>query len=212
MAWTDAYEIKDKQSYTQQQVLNIFHVERADTGVTAEEILTAYVDSITGIIRVIQPLSLTHDVLECQSLSDPGDFATATFTPNAGLLSGNALSAFSAATIQFNRRRTDMKNGQKRFVAGNEANIVGNIWTTAFVDLMDDVGDAMVADWERAASPGVPVCNYVIIQRICDEVDAEGKCIRYRLPENVSEYLSYQPLTFISRDTIRSQVSRKRLI
>lgn len=212
MGWTDAYELRDHQTFTQQSVLNVWHVERSDASVVAGEIITAYIDTVMPDIRAIQPDTLDHTLIECQSLSEPTDFASATFTPSAGLLAGTTLTAFNAAAIQFNRRRTDMKNGQKRWVAGNEAQAVGNLWAAGFMVLLNALGTKILTTWQRTASPGVPVCEYVIVQRVCDKFDTEGRCVKYRLPETLAEYLSYQPLTFIARDTIRSQTSRKRLI
>lgn len=211
MAYADLYELRDKQDLGGQDVLNIYHVEKADPAYEADDIAQAYLDSIMPSILLMQPDDLQHSVIEVESLADPLDFATLTFTPNAGLLSGSALSTFSAAAIQFNRRRTDMKNGQKRWLAGIETRIAVNTWDATMIGLIDDVGDALVADWELTADPGVKVCEYVIIKRICVGSPPPDPCVTYRLPDDDAELVMYHPIAFITRDKVRSQVSRKKL-
>lgn len=105
-----------------------------------------------------------------------------------------------------------MKNGQKRWVAGLEADIAVNDWSAGFLASMDTLGTALVGDWERAAIPGVKVCEYVILKRVCTTTPSPPCAGTYRLPENDAELVLYHPISFVSRATVRSQVSRKTLV
>ena len=212
MAFSDLYEIKDFQDVSQQNILNIYHAAKLNPAFDAADVLQSYLDSVLPSVLSIQVIALDHSRFECQSLDDPLDFATATVTPSVGLKGGIGLSTFSAATIQFNRLRTDMKNGQKRWVAGNEDDIVTNLWDATFLGLLDVLGQALINNWEDDSNPGVPVATYTIIKRVCT-VDVDPlPCPSYRLPENDEELVSYAPTSFSARDTVRSQVSRKRLV
>ncbi len=212
MGFTDAYEIRDRQTYTGQQVLNVYHCEKLNPAFDSNDVALAYRGTVMDAILAVQPSQLTHDVIEVQSLSEPTDFATLTFTPNVGLLTGQSGSAFTAATIQFNRLRTDMKNGQKRWVAGSETEMSGNDWITSFLVDLDVLAQAVIANWIDPAVPGVPVATFAIIKRICTTSPSPPCVGGYRLPKDTDPYIAYFPTSYIVRDTIRSQVSRKRLI
>lgn len=105
-----------------------------------------------------------------------------------------------------------MKNGQKRWVAGSETEMSGNDWITGFLVDLDVLAQAVIANWIDDAAPGVPVANFCIVQRVCKTAPSPPCVGGYRLPEDQEEYISYFPTSYIVRDTIRSQVSRKRLI
>ncbi len=213
MAFSDLYQILDNQDVGGQRILNVYQVTKLNPAFDSADVLLAYLDTVYDDVRAIQPDTLTHGVVEVASLSDPLDFATGTRTPDIGLLAGNPLASFVAATIQFNRLRTDIKNGQKRWVAGNEGTVTGNFWTAAFNTLLATLGTTLISQWEDAASPGIPVCSLIILKRFCTTSPSPPCVGGYRLPENDAEAaISYIPTSFSARDTVRSQTSRKRLV
>ena len=212
MAFSDWYEIIDTQSTSGQIVLNVYHVQKLSPAFGANDVLSAYIDTVVPQVLAVQPISLSHDSFSARSLSEPTDFAASTISPNIGTLSGVALSTFTAATIQFNRLRTDMKNGQKRWVAGTEAQVVTNIWSAALQAALVTLGQSIISQWEDDSNPGVPVCTFGILKRICTVQPPPVPCPSYRLPESDAELLFYTPSSFNVRDTVRSQVSRKRLV
>lgn len=205
------YEVKDMQEVGPQNLLNVYHVQRDNAGVSAGNIATAYIDSVIPDLLLIQPTSLNHSTIEVTNLADPTDFANVSIDPEAGTRVGDPFAGFVSAAIQFTRTRNDMKNGQKRFMAGVEADSVGSLWAAAFLDDLDDVKAAILAPWERAANPGFDVCFYAIIKRVCTTQPPPDPCPGYRLPEDNDELEFYIPTSGVSRDTLRSQVSRKRL-
>jgi len=212
MAFSDLYEVLDQQSIGGEPILNAYQVERASGAFGALAIVTAFIDSVGSFIRNIQHTTVTHDIVTCRSLNDPTDFASAVMSPNVGVLTGQQLANFSAGTIQFNRRRTDMNNGQKRYAAGTELEAVGNVWQAAFIAQMQILGDRLVLPWEQASAPGIDVCSMVIIKRICITSPSPPCVGGYRLPLASDPLTLYVPTVALVRDTIRSQVSRKRLV
>lgn len=205
------FEVKDKQDVGPQQLLNVYHLQESSPGATAGEVATAYIDTVLPLLLLIQATNLNHSVIEVTNLVDPTDFANVSIDPTPGLRVGNPFASFVAATIQFNRTRNDMKNGQKRFTAGIEADSVGAIWGAIMLSDMDDLKLAILAPWQRDAAPGVDVGNYVVIKRVCTVLPPPDPCPGYRLPVDDDELEFFNPSSGISRDTLRSQVSRKRL-
>ncbi len=212
MAFADLYEIRDRQSRLGQEILNVYHAERADVAFEAIDVGTAFLDTFIPSLLAIQSTFTVHSVIDVQSLDDPSDFTSITFSPNTGVRVGAQLSTFNAAAVQYNRRRTDMKNGQKRWDAGLETDIAGNAWAAPFLADLDVAAAALLNDWERTAIPGVKVAEYVIIKRVCIVTPPPVPCPGYRLPKDDAELILYHPITFIARATARSQVSRKQLI
>lgn len=211
MGLSDYWQIKDNQVYQGKPILNIYHAKRIDGGANAATVAEAFRDTILdGVLDLIQPEGLTRTTIEVENLETVTDFAVLNSSAFPGQIVASDLPSFSAAAIQFNRTRTDMKNGMKRFLAGTESEGEDGAWVAGMLTLMDDVGDALVSDWEYDANPGVPWVNFVILKRWCVDPE-EDPCTVYRLPENDTEVDNnhYVPLTFISRSRVRSQVSRK---
>ncbi len=210
MAFVDLYEVKDVQSFGTVEILNVWHVEKVSPGFTAATILEAYEDTILTPLLPMQNDGLTHTILEARSLSDPLDFSTRVPSPNVGTRVGQSLSNFEAIGLRLNRERTDMDSGQKRFQIGDEGDLNGNLWQAPILALAATLGAAMVSQWETVAAPGTPVCDYVIIKRIC-KTSPSPPCVGgYRLPLSTDPLTLYRPLTFVVDTFVTSQVSRKR--
>lgn len=212
MAFADIYEVRDFQDIGGTNMLNVYHVQRDNAGVDAQQIGIAFNDTVLPELLPLQEANVDHSRIEVQSLDNPLDFAVVTPVPSSGTRVGANFAHFYAATLQFNRLRTDMKNGQKRFYVGIEADASGSLWGAAFILLLADLGDGILLPWRTVVDPLVPVCEFVILKRVCTVQPPPTPCPSYRLPENDAELVLYQPTTFTVRDTIRSQVSRKRLI
>lgn len=211
MAFSDWYELIDQQSISGQILNNVYHVERAAPTVTAETIVQAFRDTVLDVMLPLQTVGLKHELVSARSLDDPLDFFSVAPVPGDGTLVGLQLSSYIAATIQFNRLRTDMKNGQKRFFVGSESELAANFWVGGFLPLIAALGDAILTTWEETSAPGVAVCSFGILKRVCIVQPPPVPCPGYRLPENDAELIFYIPITAAARPTVRSQVSRKQL-
>ncbi len=206
------YEVRAHQVFATQNVLQVYHCQRSDPTATALTIAQAYADRIIPLLLPLQDPLISHTVVEVQNLGDPLDFATLVPSPNVGTRAGEAITSFVSMAIQFNRKRTDMKNGQKRYAAGVETDINHNFWLSAFVTSFETVRDTVLAAWFRDATPAIAECNYVVIKRICSTSPSPPCIGGYRLPVDDAELVFYNPTDGIVRNTVRSQVSRKRLV
>lgn len=213
MAIEDFYEVLDHHNAGGVQVLNVYHVERDSGIITSALIAEAFEDSILTPLLLLQDDRIQHTEIAVRNLGDPTDFNSRAPVPNLGTrITGAGFAQFYAAAIQFNRTRTDMKHGQKRFFAGVEPDQEDGTWNGGFLTALESIRDPLLTDWERASAPAVPVCRYVILQRVC-VVPGQEPCLKYRLPDVTDEpIVKYTPVTAIIRDRVRSQVSRKKLI
>jgi hypothetical protein len=105
-----------------------------------------------------------------------------------------------------------MRNGQKRWPLGLEADNNGNLWVAGFITECLDLANAIINPWQLDSAPGVDVCDYGILKRICITSPSPPCVGGYRLPENDGELTFFIPLVAVIRSTVRSQVSRKRLV
>lgn len=214
MAITDFWELKDNQVYENKPVLNVYHLKRIDGGANAGNIAQAFLDWVLlGFLANAQPNDLTRTTVDVENLGSPTDFASVDSSAFPGGVAGQKVPGFNAATLQFNRTRTDMKNGRKGFVAGTEAEQDGGAWVPGFVTILQAIGDRIIDPWEEIIGPGIPLVEFVILKRFC-VVPAQDPCQVYRLPNSSAEIdgFHYVPTTVLVRERVRSQVSRKVLL
>lgn len=213
MALSDFWQIKDNQLLAGTAVLNVYHAKRILSGATATQVAQAFLDHIlVANFLGMQDSNLTRTTLEVENLGTPTDFAALDSSAKVGTDVDDHPAIFNAATIQFTRTRTDMKNGQKRFLFGSELDALDGVYDGPFLTRLAAVGATIIDPWEEAASPGVDVCEFVILKRFC-VVSGQDPCLAYRLPINSTEIDAnhYVPLAIVTRNRVRSQVSRKRL-
>lgn len=209
MAFSDWYELLDKQTVAGDAALNVYHVAKSNPAFTAQDVFNAFQDSVLPSIIPAQHTGIDHVSVDVRSLDDPLDFFAGAPAGSSGTRAGVRLTQFSAAAIQFSRLRTDMKNGQKRFSAGIETDASGDTWEPAFLPVLTTLANAIILPWEQLAAPGVEVCRFGILKRVCTVDPPPEPCPSYRLPEDDAELVFYVPVQFVVRPTIRSQVSRK---
>ncbi len=195
-------------------MLNVYHVRNLGAGGPAANVAQTLIEWIYPVLRLIQASSLSRTFIEVENLGSAFDFATVDTSAFPGLDINQKLSTLTAATIQFNRTRNDIKNGQKRFAVGAEDNVNGNAWDSAFLTQLQDLGDKLVDQWELDATPGVKRLELVILKRFCKTVPSPPCLSSYELPSTdaLIDANFYRPLTATPRATVRSQVSRKQLV
>lgn len=211
MALSDFWELKDFQTFAGKPVLNVYHCKRIEPTATAQDVVEAFRDSIlTAQFLAQQQLNIDRQTIECQNLKTVTDFFSLDSSALGGTNVGQFMATFHAATIQFNRTRTDMKNGQKRYAMGVESDNLNGSWEAAFFADLQTIGATLVLPWARSAAPLVEICNFAILKRFC-VVPAQDPCVKYRLPNTDAEAdgFHYVPTQFLVRANARSQVSRK---
>jgi hypothetical protein len=214
MPLDDFFELKDNQIYNGKPILNVYHLKKVDGGTNALVVAQAFLDWILADQLVTaQPDGLTRTTVEVENLGLVTDFASLSSSAFPGDLIAQALPSFNTATIQFNRTRTDMKNGMKRWLVGTEEEQEDGSWVSGMITALDLIATQVITPWEEDTNPGVEACEFVVLKRFC--VDPEqDPCQVYRLPDTDAEVDAnhYVPISFVSRTRVRSQVSRKVLI
>ena len=211
MALTDFWEVKDNQVFDGKPALSVYHVKRIDGGANAGNIAQAFLDHVLVLMApTVQPLTLTRTTVEVANLGSSTDFASIDSSAHVGGVAGARLPGFNSAGIQFNRTRTDMKNGRKNLLAGTEGEQFEGAWVAGFITLLAAVAAAIIDPWEEAAAPGIDLVEFCILKRFC-VVPAQDPCLVYRLPNTSAEVDAnhYVPTSALIRTQVRSQVSRK---
>ncbi len=209
MALIDMYQITHKATNVSQNLLNVYHVERSAGTVTASDIAQAFQDSIMASLIALQNTVTLYDSVFVENLDDPTDFDTLIQTGQAGGRLGANAPTGLAFEIRFPRERRDMHDGFKRWGGLSEETFSSQDLAAAFIADMGLLGDNLVLTWEQASAPGVAVCDYVIIKRICTVQPPPTPCPSYRLPETTAELVFYKPLKHQEKTTVRTQVSRR---
>lgn len=210
MAITDIYNITALGSYRTKPSNNVYQVERLDSGVTAADINQAFQDSLLVTQLALQLPNYDMSELQTFNLGTGTDFENLPLTGKVGTRAGSDASSLLAFAYRFPTLNRDIRSGRKRFGAVADEISTGNDIAPAFLTDMNSHGDNIIANWEKAAAPGVAVCRFIIVKRIKVVDPISGK-ITYRLPEDDIELLFYSPTAFISDDTMRSQNSRKQV-
>lgn len=209
MAIGDMYEVVHDMSLFGRNVLNVFHVERANGGELAGSISDAFQNSILPTLRLYQTTTVVNNELRIFNLGTSTDFGTFTLSAAAGLRAAPSSPSFVAPGMRFPSSDRDIRSGFKRYAGGSESDYADGVLNAAALVLLTDIGDDLTADW-LASSDSHIVCNYAIIKRICKTTDpVTGKCLVYRLPETDGELKFYKPSSFINQADVSSQVSRK---
>lgn len=191
------------------QISNAYHVERANSGENAQEINDAFSNSVLPEIRLLQSDSLINVDQVCFNLGDPEDFHTADLGSAPGLRTVVNSPTFLAPAIRFPSLNRNVRAGQKRFAGTGEEDYVVGVLQPTITGLLEDIADAMIANW-LASADSHHVCNYVIIKRVCETEDpGTGKCLKYKLPDTTVDLVFYTPTAYTINPSISSQVSRK---
>lgn len=212
MALDDFWELVDNQRITGEAISNVYHCKRILAGADATNVGQAFIKTILeDELLAMQPSVLTRTTIDVRNLGDPFDFVSIDSSTLPGQRLGEIMPAFNASAIQFNRLRSDMRNGNKRWCAGGEGDQIDGVWTAGFQNELSDLGDAVVSSWEQVAAPGVDVCSFAVLKRFC-VVPLQDPCLEYRLPNTDAEAdgFNYVPVNFVVRSLVRSQVSRKK--
>ncbi len=209
MALDDVFQVVHNHTLFGAKMVNVYHALRANSGETSGTVGDAFVNSIIGDIRSWQTNDVVNDDVVVFNLGNPEDFNTQSLSGLLGLRAGAASPSFISGGIRFPSRNREIRSGQKRYAGALYADYTDGELTAGAITLLEAIGDVLIANW-LASSDSHHVANFIILKRVCDEVDPDtGKCLKYRLPELLSELLFYQPNARLLNADITSQVSRK---
>lgn len=209
MALNDLFQITHNFKAFGQNCANIYHAERANAGEQSQAINDAYANSILPIYRLLQTTVYTNTDLTTFNLGDPLDFHVQDLLSAAGIRTGPDSPSFIAAGVRFPTLNRNVRSGQKRFAGLKEDDYADGVMGAPVQTLVNNIADALIADWLASADSHI-VCNYIVVQRVCIDVDpVTGECLKYRLPEPPETPVFYQPNARQLNLDVTSQVSRK---
>lgn len=211
MALSDFWELKDNQVLSGKPILNVYHLKRVQSDADANDVAQAFIETVLENVYIQNQVNnLTRTTIDVANLGDPTDFISVDSSSLPGQAVSDWAAGFNVASIQFNRTRNDMKNGQKRFTIGTEPDATNGVWVAAFITTLETLRDDILGTWQQQAAPGVDVCEFTILKRFC-VVPAQDPCLAYRLPNTSTEADDnhYVPTSGVVRANVRSQVSRK---
>lgn len=206
------YELKHFMAFgAVQDVMNVYHFEKLNPALDAEDLATRFNQQFIPGLRAIQTAGLDHLRLEVTNLDDPTDFYILSLAGLSGTVAGERLNTFTAYKVQFLRRRTDMKHGFKRWPGVAEADVNGEVIQSTPLAGVTAVAEQLVNGLDDQGEPPITLFRYVVIARVCVETSpGSGICVSYRLPENDLELEYYTPTQHNVSQLVTSQVSRRR--
>lgn len=208
MALSDLYQITHQMTQQAKVMVSVYHVERASGIETWGSVSDAFQNSILPAIRLLQNAAVMNDELRIFNLGVTTDFGTAVIA-TAGLRVGAVSPTFISGAVRFPTKDRAIRSGHKRFMGMEETDYTNGVLVAAANTLLENIGDDMIGDWLSSIDSHV-VCNYVIIKRVCEEVEpVTEKCLEYRLPEPPETPEFYTPDARVVNQQISSQVSRK---
>ena len=209
MAIVDMYNIVHDMTLLNKPMLNVYQVERANSGETAGAVSDAFQNDILPAIRLFQTNDVVNNELRIFNMGDPLDFGSFTLSASLGFRTGLVSPRFVSAGIRFPSTNRDVRSGFKRFAGAEESDYTDGVIIGATITLLNNIADAMLANWTASADSHT-VCNFVIVKRVCKTLEpVTEKCLQYRLPETDGELVFYTPTSRITQSDITSQVSRK---
>lgn len=209
MALDDMFQLVHNQTLFGKKLNNVYHAIRTNSGESAQQVADSFVATIINDIRLYQNNEVANIDVVAFSLGDPEDFFTQDLAGLAGFRDGLNSPSFVSGAIRFPSLNRLIRSGHKRFAGALESDYDDGALGAGATVLLEDIGDVLIGDW-LASSDSHHVANFVIIKRVCDEIEpVTEKCLQYRLPESEAELKFYQPTVRLVKADITSQVSRK---
>lgn len=194
MAVNDLYQYTVKGARGENQFVNVFYYLALQMDLSATDLHAACATTVITNLLACVGTSYACDIIEIKNLFDPTDYSYTSCVGNNGSRTGTMMPNFCAASLQCIRKRTDMRHGWKRLGPITEEDVVGDGYTSTYEAILETAcgvfGDTLQVDSVDAFRP-------VIVKRIFTGIVNNRR--QYRLPENVSELVTYTALDWVVR-------------
>lgn len=144
---TGIYELLYEQSYGEEQVLNVYHFLHSlgdddDQDLCAQ----AFDEDLVTPLSLVSNAVLKYDLIRVRNLT--GTLADSVKVPSVsqGVISGEVIASFVAASIRYDRVSKDTRNGAKRIVGLVEADVVASIFTTPYFTKLQTLAAVLEQD------------------------------------------------------------------
>lgn len=186
-AINDIVELVHEQQYLGQNVNNVYYF-RAVNAVALSTLTTWFETNVVPLVKAQQVDLVTHINLRCRNLYSPIETYEEPLTGVGGVTSGvNEMPAFLAYAIRLDHDNGTLRPGFKRFTGVSEAGLDDGLVNATRVSGLVTLGNMLVNP------PTVlnPNWLHVIVGRVCEEPNptpgAQPSCLKYRLPESLTE-------------------------
>lgn len=134
-------EFKDVQERGGNQFLNIyhFHTPAPPNSVDLAVAAAVFMSVLDAWLPPIQSLGLVHTVMSVEDLTGTAAALEVPSVVGPAQLLGAPLPWFVAASIRLARTTKETRGGWKRYVAGTEDELAGNVWTPGFKAALDSL-------------------------------------------------------------------------
>lgn len=177
----DVLQVSLRGTYLDTSFFNIFfyRIENNPTQGVLAGLATEFNSVVLGAYRQFATVATTFTSITVRNIFSDEEYTTTAISNPGGVRSGSdGLPPFVSATILLRRSNRRVRAGRKHLVGGLETDMNAGLWTTAALNLIATVANAMAAD----LNPGlVDLLKPVIVGRV---LTAPGK---YRLPNSQAE-------------------------
>lgn len=207
MALSDVYQLIVKQSLFSKECENVFFFEKLDPAGTADDLITAFMATLSAPIRALQATAVVWRLISAASLGDLSDFGEVPQTVAGTYGNVDVLPAFNALSYTFHPATRAVRPGGKRIAGVPEAaSLNGVITDPTYITLMESLriffDDALVG----AAATYQPV----IVKRIKTAVAGTTPVkYKYALPKAGDTLVLGLVKSASDSLNVSSQVSRK---
>ena len=144
MAIGEIYELTDRQTFGNREIVNRYHYRNVNEAGTAEDLALAYVGDVLPFVTPLQTVNLNHFAINVINYDDPGDFIEYAIDIDGNSTStGDDMPPFLACRFVLHRASRDVRNGSKRYAGLREQDVVADNVTAGYKGRMVNLADAL---------------------------------------------------------------------
>jgi len=208
----DIIQIVLNQTYALQQCQNVafYRVEDTPTEGVLEGACLDFESDVGTVMKLAQNLGVAYTSIVATNIFSLDQFVYSPTTLGVGAnVSGDYLSSFISGGIKLVRGNARVRHGRKSIVGMSEDDALGQVWTSGYQTLLQDVADA----YAQVLTPGgVDNLAPVIVGRVFIPADPpDVPHAYYRLPQTqsqMSDKWAYV-VSAVASTLVTSQNSRK---
>ncbi len=206
MALSDIYMVRDIQDYQEEPLMNVYFFQDITTAITAESVVTAYIEDFLPAVRAIQTADVTHTKVDAVNLADAGNFFESVIALD-GSHAGESLPAHSAVNYSLRINSRALRPGSKRYCGIDESLVSGNLITNAtYIGLLNTLRSQQSALIGEGIAENL---KQIVVKRVLYEVpDSSPVRMAYRLPLTDEKLVTGDVVDALLNLKISHQVSR----
>lgn len=206
MALSDAYMLRDFQTYEGEEILNVYFFQDLLLASIAQNLVEAYETGFLPKVKAIQTSNVVHVKLDAVNLADPSNFYEKVIAV-AGDTTSDPLPAHDAVNYSLRINSRSLRPGSKRYCGVAEEYTTKNLITNAgYIALLETL---RVQQSDILLSGVVETFQPIVVKRVKYNPDPlQPDKFAYRLPEDDGEYVFGDVVDSLLNLKVSHQVSR----